>query len=1043
MRCPRCGHETGPPARFCATCGAALGPQAEGETRPITVLFADLSGSVRRVAATDAETAAEMLDRVLEVMVAAVKRYGGTVRQLLGDGVLAYFGTPMAHENDPERAILAALEIREGLRALGLASTAGINSGEVYVGAVGSEAHTESSAVGTPVNIAARLQAKALPGQVLVGPSTHAHARDAFAFIARDLEVKGFDQSLKAYEVVTPQKRPEAAKGIPGLRAQISGRARELARLESALHELVGGRGSVISLEGEAGVGKSRLIEEFRALARHQRVEITWVEGHCFDLGHTVSYSCFLDLFRDLLGFANVEGTYARAELVRTLVSDLVSARRIATDRAGEIEAVLAELLSARVAEEEPPWLAGTDALRLKEITFLAVREVLQALAFNGPLVVALEDVHWADSLSIDLVSSLFEVVRLAPVLLLYSYRRDADNEANELPTQAEAACPGRHARLALRHLTSEESAALISSLLAHSADLGPLIELIFERAQGNPFFIEEIVRSLIDSGELLQDGSVWRTRGGQLPTIPESVQNVIRSRVDRTTPEAREVLRVASVVGRDFDARLIDRVMGIEGRLPELLDQLEHRALIDRIGSRPGYSYSFRHALTQATVYGSMLRRRRTVVHKQVGEAMEVIYDELEAKYEELAHHFVAAGVTDKAVDYLLKAGIKAARNYLNELAEARLRQALSLLPDPADAPASRLWWALGRVESVTGRFEQARASFNRALTTLPAGAQVDRALLYDEVADAWLAQRRADEAAAALDLADTALGREPPGDSSAWWHAWFAVQGGRMQVLYFAGRPDEMAPLAERLREAAQRHGTPNEQLKVLSEIILSTMRRDSFVISDQTLADARFYWESAVAIGERRTMANARFQVAFALLWHDDVVEAAEVLVDVMEHFEPIGDAFLSLLCTTYLAVVRRRLGHLGETRRLATSAFALAQQQGVPMYLGAAEGNLAWVELREGNVHEAEIHASAALHHWSEDGSEYPFKWLALAPLLEIAVTQARYDAAKELARSLLEPAQRRFSPAIDAALRAYEQPGHLEAAVTLMREAGYL
>jgi predicted ATPase len=599
----------------------------------------------------DAETAAEMLDRVLEVMVAAIKRYGGTVRQLLGDGVLAYFGTPMAHENDPERAILAALEIREGMRALGLASTAGINSGEVYVGAVGSEAHTESSAVGTPVNIAARLQAKALPGEVLVGRSTHAHARDAFVFMARDLEAKGFDQSLKAYEVVAPQKRPEAAKGIPGLRAKISGRARELARLESALHELVGGRGSVISLEGEAGVGKSRLIEEFRALARHQRVEIMWVEGHCFDLGHTVSYSCFLDLFRDLLGFANAEGTDTRAELVSTLVSELVSARRIPPDRAGEIEAVLAELLSARVAEA-PPWLARTDALRLKEITFLAVREVLQALALNRPLVVALEDMHWADSLSIALVSSLFEVVRLAPVLLLYSYRGDPDNEADELPAQAEAACPGRHARLALRHLTSEESASLISSLLSHSADLGPLIDLIFERAQGNPFFIEEIVRSLIDSGELVKDGGMWRTRGGELPSIPESVQNVIRSRVDRITPEAREVLRVASVVGRDFDARLIERVMGIEGRLPELLDQLEQRALIDRSGSGPGYGYSFRHALTQATVYGSMLRRRRTVVHKQVGEAMEVIYDELEAKYEELAHHFVAAGVTDKAVD-------------------------------------------------------------------------------------------------------------------------------------------------------------------------------------------------------------------------------------------------------------------------------------------------------------------------------------------------------------------------------------------------------
>ena len=291
--CPQCGAEVEPTAKFCSQCAASLTPttttsqpktfnleeqfttfqqslpsafrdqlltQEEGETRVLTIIFADLSGNVKTTAHLHPEDAAEFLNNILKTMVDVLLKYEGRIHQLLGDGVLAYFGTPQTHENDPERAIRAALEIREEIGKLGLNGTVGINTGEVYLGGIGSEKYQEFGAMGPVVNLAARLQSKSQPGQIIVGEATYKHTHRTFEFSPLSLEVKGIDHPVDAYEVLRPLPRPEKIRGIEGLRAKLIGRDEELGKLKDAYDEVLQGRGQMASIIGEAGVGKSRLI---------------------------------------------------------------------------------------------------------------------------------------------------------------------------------------------------------------------------------------------------------------------------------------------------------------------------------------------------------------------------------------------------------------------------------------------------------------------------------------------------------------------------------------------------------------------------------------------------------------------------------------------------------------------------------------------------------------------------------------------------------------------------------------------------------------
>jgi class 3 adenylate cyclase/tetratricopeptide (TPR) repeat protein len=741
--CPQCGAEPPPGAKFCPDCGAALDapppaaavppnleahfhafqqslPQSfrdqlltqEGENRLVTVLFADMSRSVETTRDLHPEDAAALVNRLLRAMVDVLIGYEGRIDGFHGDGALAVFGSPRAHEDDPERAIRAAMGIREEARKLGLEVTAGINTGEVYVGEIGSERHREVTVMGPVVNLAARLQAQAEPGQILVGEATYRLTRRAFTFTPLSLTVKGLPQPVPAYTVEQALPRPEKARGIEGLKAELIGRDEELTKLKDALAELLQGHGQIVTLIGEAGVGKSRLVAEMKPVfgvrysvfgsrpAPEHRIPNTehrfvWLEGRCLELGMTASYWLFIDLFRDLFAWLPEEDDRARGERLVAALRELEAQGHLTGERVEEIGPLLGHMLSLRFGTDWDQRLQFAGPEQIRHQTFLAVRDFLVALARRQPLLLVLEDLHWADSLSLDLISLLMEALTLAPILLLCVYRPEPEHRCARLGGIAAQKCAGRHTEILLRELTPGQSRRLVEALLSIEELPARVRELILEKARGNPFFVEEVVRSLIATGAVYREGETWRARPEiETMAVPESIQSVILTRVDRLEREAKQVLESAAVIGRLFRRRLLAQMTRKEAALDRALAELEDQALIYQERAVPEEEFSFQHVLTQETVYGSILRRRRAAFHLQVAEAMEALYAEsLEEQYEQLAYHYERSGADEKAVEYLLKAGEKARWAYLNEEAIGYFQRALARLEETGLGEARKEW--------------------------------------------------------------------------------------------------------------------------------------------------------------------------------------------------------------------------------------------------------------------------------------------------------------------------------------------------------------
>ena len=718
--CPKCGNKLSAEDQFCDECGASVGEQTpaveggsakttleqqfttfreslprsfrdqlltqpEGENRILTILFADMSGSVKSTAHLHAEEAAGILNKVLKAMVDTLMKFGGRIHQLLGDGVLAYFGTPQAHENDPERAIRAALEIRQEVQDLGLNAAVGINTGEVFLGEIGTEGHQEFAAMGPMVNLAARFESAAEAGQIIVGEATYRDTRRTFAFSRLALDLKGYDEPVAAYTVEGILPHPEKVRGIEGLRAELIGREKEFAEIKDALAETQKGRGQIVTLIGEAGVGKSRLVWELKQVAANadEDTRRLWLEGRCLELGMTASYWPFIDMFREYFGWKPEDNEQTRADGLVAALKGMVDQGELAAERLDEMGPLLGNLLSVRFNNEWDKRLEHASAEQMRYQTFVAIRDFYLALSKRAPLVLVLEDLHWAETLSLDLISLLMESLTIAPMFLLCVYRPEREHKCWHLSTIASRKCPDRYTDLNLSELTPQQSRRLVQSLLAIDNLPDKVRELIMRKSQGNPFFVEEVVRSLIEADIIYREDDAWRAREEiESVSVPESIQAVISSRIDRLEQDLKQVLEGASVIGRIFRKRVLGRVSDKEQELESALWELEDRALIYQERSVPEEEFSFKHVLTQETVYQKILKRRRKTFHEKVAQTMEALYQgSLDEYYEQLAYHYERTDDTQKAAEYLLKAAEKARGAYMNDDAIGYYERALSNL--------------------------------------------------------------------------------------------------------------------------------------------------------------------------------------------------------------------------------------------------------------------------------------------------------------------------------------------------------------------------
>jgi class 3 adenylate cyclase/tetratricopeptide (TPR) repeat protein len=649
----------------------------QAERRLVTILFSDVKSSSAMTTDLDPEKVMEVMDEALDVLIEPIYRYEGTLARLEGDAVLAFFGAPIAHEDDPERACRAALDIIDAAKQYasrlaqersieGFDVRVGISSGLVVTGEVGSDFRVEYTAMGDAIWMARRMQTAAEPGTVLVTEDTHRLVTKLFETEAlAPIQVKGKAGEVPIYQVLAARELEGKPRGVEGLESPLVGREDELAALRHAVEDLRAGVGGIVTLVGEAGLGKSRLVAELRKdlplPESPSQSPLGWLEGRCLSYGKSTAYLPWLDVMRGLLGIA---GEHTPSDAGELLCKRL---QALCPDNADDVYPYLARLLSLPVRPEEEGALQSLEGESLKAHTFRAIRLLIECTASQQPLVLVCEDLQWADPTSIELLEQTLSLTDRTALLLICVLRPVREHGCWRIREQAARAYSHRHTDIPLGPLAESESEALLSNLLQMKEAVRGFRERVLSHAEGNPFFVEEILRSLIDSGAIVRDQASgdWRATEDLLDMpIPETLQGVLMARIDQLPEGTRSVLQTASVIGRIVPHRLLQAVAGDGPRLTAHLLRLQREQMIRERARLPEVEYIFKHHLTEEAAYQSMLRSQRRLLHRQVAEALEERFSErIEEQLGLLAHHWERAEDLEKAVDYLFQAGERARR--------------------------------------------------------------------------------------------------------------------------------------------------------------------------------------------------------------------------------------------------------------------------------------------------------------------------------------------------------------------------------------------
>ncbi len=709
--CTNCGNEVAAKAKFCSQCGQPLKPVAdyplfssprsytpqhlvdkilvarttlEGERKQVTVLFADIKGSMEVLVERDMEDARKILHSVVDRMIEAVHRYEGTVHSVMGDGIMALFGAPLAHEDHAVRACFAALRMQENIarfsdevqRSHGapIMIRVGLNSGEIIISGIGTDLQMDYSVVGQTVHLASRMEQMAKPGSILATANTFHFAEGYIAVKALGpVPVKGLTEDIQIYEVVgagAARTRLQAA-AVRGL-TRFVGREVELQQLRSAQQLADHGRGQVVAIVGPAGVGKSRLVHEFV----HSRHTADWLvlESNSASYGQATPYLPVIELLKVYFKINATDGTQSIREKVSSKILKLDPSLQ---------DAILPVLDLLNALEDGHPF-RSLDPLQHRHYTYQAIIRLFLCENRLQPVAAIFDDVHWYDTLSLGLLNELVARAQDARMLLIVTCRPEYHDDWRDRQN---------YRQLRLDPLVSDNLAELLQVLLGSDPSLQMLKSFLIERASGNPFFVEEIVRSLVDTGVLEGSRGQFRlARQFSSLDVPPTVQAVLAARIDGLPAPEKRLLQEAAVIGHDVSFALLHSISGLsENEVRALLDNVQAAEFLNATQLFPDPQYTFIHSLTHDVAYNSVLRDRRRDIHARIVEAMEELYAErLGEQTERLAHHAVRGELREKSVHYLRLAGGKAAAR--SALADARIRfeealTTLKTLPQSRDA--------------------------------------------------------------------------------------------------------------------------------------------------------------------------------------------------------------------------------------------------------------------------------------------------------------------------------------------------------------------
>jgi DNA-binding SARP family transcriptional activator len=897
-------------------------------------------------------------------------------------------------------------------------------------------------------------------------------------------------------------------------------RENELGQLDEHLNAALAGQGKVVFVTGDAGCGKTALIQEFarRAQAVHPDLVVAWGHGNA----HTGIGDPYLP-FRELLGMltGDVEARWAVRAVTGEQALRLWHLLPLAVQALLEAGPDLLDLFVPRAALTRraaafAQWPGGSDWLaHLEELEvdqapspshhghqqsalFEQYTEVLRMLAGQRPLLLALDDLQWADGGSTNLLFHLGRRIEGSRILIVGAYR-PAEVAMGRLPISFTGAAEVERERHPLEPIINEfrrtfgdievdleqaEGRQFVDALLDSEPNrlVDAFRETLYQHTRGYPLFTVELLRGMQERGDLVQDGQGRWVEGAALDweTLPARVEAVVAERIDRLPKRLRDLLTVAGVEGETFTAEVMARVEAADERetircLSDTLDKryrLVSARGIRRMGDQRASLYRFQHILYQKHLYNSLDPVQRVHLHEAVGTALETLYGgeaeeipAIETGAAQLARHFQEAGVVEKAVGYLRQAGQKARRLYANEEAIECFQRALVLLEGAPPTERQRAWhqemtaWLhenLGDVLEWTGEHDKARVAYAAALDQLPQGDLIRQSHLHRKVGNIERLRRRYQDALQAYALAETALEEGTTGSTPEWHEEWVQIQLERMWMYYWQGQWHEMSELADQARSSVEQHGTPTQCISFFLCLASMNNRRDRYLVSDETLA----FCQTALAISQESEnpseIAWARFMLGFSQLWYGKLDAAEKQMQAALALAEQTGDIVHQSRCLTYLTILFRKRDQLERARQHSIRSLAAATAGEMDEYIGMAKANRAWVAWREGNLAQAEANGQAALELWRQlpfGHSSCAFQWTAIWPLIGVALAHNRTLEAIEHARALLEPMQQHLpdnlAAVVDKAVRSWEESkteaarSSLEQAIALAQELGYL
>jgi class 3 adenylate cyclase/tetratricopeptide (TPR) repeat protein len=681
--CPLCRAKIQVGDNFCGACGFGLkgddrikvqSQTFTTERKYVTALFADVTGYTTMSEYLDPEEVKDSMSHLFGEIAKVTAKFGGFIEEFAGDSVMVVFGSPWSHEDDPVRAIRAALEIHRVVNEVSgkmaekqgppLSVHIGINTGQVVTGKL----HIGNGMphlAGDSINVASRLCNLAKAYETLVGQHTYEQSEGFFTFERLEpVQVKGRTKPVPVYKVLSAKEEPSKMHRLSGHQAALIGRQPQMAQLQGFLRELLKGQGGIVAIYGEAGTGKSRIIREFKSTL--DLTDVRWYEGHAYAYAENVPYYLFIDLLKRIFEIREGDPPELAKEKAEKKILATIDAKQ-------DVAAYLGELLAVHYPE-----LESLDIDVLKFRIRNAILVFLSALVRQGPTVFCLEDLHWADSTTLELLQFIWSKLTY-PALFLCSFRPPliimGDSHASGLREV--------YREIELKDLNPPETQQMVASLLRTEEIPQSLKSFVSEKVEGNPFYVEEVVNSLIDADILYFDQGAWHFREDTHDIVlPATVQGLISARVDRLDARTKEILQEAAVIGRAFCQDILEDITAVKESTSSYLQSLQDHDIIQVESTRPDMVYSFRHAMFQETVYKGLLKKQRRDIHERVGLALEKFFQERSLEsWETLAFHFQRGHSVDKAVKYLVKSGERSLKKYALEASEQYFSESFKLL--------------------------------------------------------------------------------------------------------------------------------------------------------------------------------------------------------------------------------------------------------------------------------------------------------------------------------------------------------------------------